>query len=412
MGDSSSVYAQARPLEGSVDDFTNGQKASDMMYRKMGIERENEFARQEMSKNTIIDRQNADIDKRYGGTIKSEGKFTTNVQELNMNTLSTLSTRLQEVTDKIKDPSLSEQERNKYRVEADAIHNSPSAIKTAGENLSTAYASHLKDVEEGKAYLNTKLKDAATLGYGATAIWDSEKNQVVYAIKQKGENGELVDQDTNKDGQIDSLDYVTIGDLIADTGKFKSEERYKPEDVFKRLKSDVSTRQVVRNDGTIENISVAPSKQQATGIVNRYFMANDGSLTPMGKSILIEDKVNYNDADAVSKYMNQYANDLVGTKNTKDTNKQVTSDATNARQNKTPIYDTLSVTTKNLTPIGIAAQKRFRANPANEGYEMDKSDYPLNSFITNKKITKTLATKTPTGKKPKANTTNKGGNIR
>lgn len=339
MGNSSSVYAAVKPLEGSVDDFTNAQKASDMKYREMGIERENKLEQQKKYNKALTDKNNDDVDRRYGTAIKSEGAFTTNVQELNMNTISTLSKRLQEVTDKIKDPSLSEEERNKYRVEADAIHNSPSSIKTAGENLSTAYASHLKDVEDGNAYLNTKLRDAATLGYGATAIWDSEKNQVVYAVKQKGEDGAMVDQDTNEDGKIDSLDYVTIGDLIADTGKFKTEERYKPENVFKTLKSSVSTKQITRNDGTIETVNITPSKDQALGIVNHYFTASDGSLTPMGKSMLIEANVDFKDPIKVTAFMNQYANDLVGTKNTKSTSKQVTSDATIANQNKESVRE-------------------------------------------------------------------------
>ena len=230
MGNSSSVYATAKPLEGSVMDFTNGQKASDMMYRKMGIDKENEIAKREIADKVLVDRQKKETRERFGSAIKSDGKFTTNVQELNMNTISELSKRIEVILPLIDDTSLSEVERNKYRVEADAIHRSPAAIKTAGENLATAYASHLKDVEDGKAYLNTKLKDAATLGYGATAIWDSEKNQVVYAIKQKGEDGTMVDQDTNKDGKIDSLDYVTIGDLIADTGKFQTNPKYKVKD--------------------------------------------------------------------------------------------------------------------------------------------------------------------------------------
>jgi hypothetical protein len=382
MGDSSSVYATARPLEGSVVDLMNGQEVIQIRRQDMRAERENEFARQDIARKALTDKNNDDVDKRYGTAIKSEGTFTTNVQELNMNTISTLSKRLQEVTDKIKDPSLSEAERNKYRVEADAIHNSPASIKTAGENLATAYASHLKDVDDGKAYLNTKLRDAATLGYGATAIWDSEKNQVVYAVKQKGEDGAMVDQDTNKDGKIDSLDYVTINDLIADTGKFQTNPKYKVKDTDSAIFKGIQEVTIKGDDGTNTWNNKGAAKEQVLEKVKNTLLTPRGTLNPIGYSYAIEKGYNPNDPDSIKKMVEETTNVHYNSFDKIVSNGKRTSDATIANQNKESVRE-------GYTQVVYDGELQY--NP-------DGSPMMKKSVSTTKKVAVT-----PKAEKPKAN---------
>jgi len=406
MGDSSSVYATAKPLEGSVEDFTNGQKASDMMYRKMGIDRENEITKQNQKIQEETDKKNADIDRIHGKVIESNGTFTKNVEELNYNTVQKLAEKLNTVVTELKDPKTTPERKAQLYATETALRNSPQAIATAGKNLYDAYQQNQKDVKEGKAYLNEKLQAAATLSYGATAIWDDEKNQLVYAVKQKDSEGNMVEQDTNKDGKTDSLDYVTINDLIADTGKFQSEERYQLEDVAKIILPKISLNENGWNNGIRKGKDVKANKSQALELTESYYLLDNGSLTPMGKSMAIEQGKDVSTPERIERFIKDSADKFFNQKKTIHRDEQV------RLTNPARLYDTESTTTQTLTDIGIAAEKRFReakdkdGKLINEGYEMLKSDYPPGSYVTNRTTTKTLK------KEKKAKTTNAGGNIR
>lgn len=274
MANSNNVYETAQPLQGNVSDWLQNREAADFAYRdeqrKIAAIDAARVAKQQQKNEALKNEVFGKIPKNYDTGSASLNEFNGKLFLQAVN-------RKGEIYKRLKDPSISDEERIKLEIENQNLDNLPENLQVATKGFSSIIDDYQKGVSAGQYFRNPDFEKKVLSGF-ENYVGGLDNGLPVVGF-----------MDRDGDGQVDVLPYETLSQGIGPNNSNMPWQFQRQVDLDKLAVATgekLGTTKRTTDGNYVKQTITGPDLNSLNTITDNIMQNPDGSLTDAAKSEL------------------------------------------------------------------------------------------------------------------------------